>query len=238
MDFILSCIEANREIYRLLNNEKNLCEKCKKGFGGDVSLKADLMAEAIFIKYLSQFGQIYSEESGFIGDGKNIVIVDPIDGSKNFASNIPYFGSSAALKKDGNIISGVVANFAAGHMYIKDGSRFERRFFLQDKIEKITSNPLQGIGIFEKAHQSQNISRKLCQASFKYRTMGALALSLALSHEVDFVLFRGSTREFDIAAGWYMSEDLYRFKAKNILLVSKDKGIFDKIHNFIAELSI
>jgi myo-inositol-1(or 4)-monophosphatase len=55
---------------------------------------------------------------------------------------------------------------------------------------------------------------------------------------VDFVLFEGAVREFDIAAGWYMSEDLFRFKNDNFLLVSKDKGIFDKIHNFITESSL
>jgi myo-inositol-1(or 4)-monophosphatase len=238
MDFMLSCIAANREIYRLLNSGEDLSGKCKKGFGGDISLKADLAAEAIFVKYLSQFGQIYSEESGFIGEGEDIVVIDPIDGSKNFASNIPYFGSSVALKRNGKIICAVIANFAAGYIHIKNGDCFERRFFLQDKIEKIISKPLQGIGIFEKAYQSQKLSHKLHQASFRYRTMGALALSLALSHEVDFVLFQGMVREFDIAAGWYMNEDLYRFKTENILLVSKDKGIFDKIRNFILELSI
>lgn len=238
MDFITSCIAANREIYQLLNSRGDLQDQCKMGFGGDISLKADLAAEAIFIKHLSKFGQIYSEESGFVGDGEDIVIIDPIDGSKNFASNIPYFGSSAALKRNGKIIGAVIANFAAGYIHIKDGSRFERRFFLQDRAENIISKPLKGIGIFEKAYKSRALSDKLLQASFKYRTMGALALSLALSHEVDFVLFQGNVREFDIAAGWYMSEDLYQLRAPNLLLVSKDKGIFDKIHNFIMELSI
>ncbi|MDR2635964.1 MAG: inositol monophosphatase [Campylobacteraceae bacterium] len=238
MDFILSCIEANREIYKLLNDKENLRDKCEIGFGGDISLRGDLEAEAIFVKHLSKFGQIYSEESGFIGEGKDIVVIDPIDGSKNFASNIPYFGSSAALKRDGKTVGAVVANFAAGCMYIKTESCFERLSFLQNKREKIISSPLHGIGIFEKAYSSGELSLKLCQSSLKYRSMGALALSLALSHEVDFVLFHGAIREFDIAAGWYMSEDLYRFENKNLLLVSKDKGIFDKIHNFIMELSI
>ncbi|MDR1615276.1 MAG: inositol monophosphatase [Campylobacteraceae bacterium] len=241
MDFLQACIMANREIYFLLNNGENLRLECKKGYGGDISLKADLEAEAIFIKYLQKFGRIYSEESGIIGvdgDDNSIIIIDPLDGSKNFALNIPCFGSSVTLKKNGETACAVIANFAAGYICIKEKNYFERRFFVDKKAQKIVSTPLCGVGIFEKAYQSDQLAAKLRQASFKYRVFGALALSLSLSHEVDFVLFEGNIREFDVAAGWYMSEDLFRFRNDNFLLVSKDKGIFDKIRDFIVESSL
>ncbi|MDR1976230.1 MAG: inositol monophosphatase [Campylobacteraceae bacterium] len=238
MDFIEACIAANREIYALLNSDADLRKECKRGFGGDISLKADLEAEAIFIKHLQKFGRIYSEESGSIGEGKDNIIIDPLDGSKNFAANIPYFGSSCALEKEGKVTCAVIANFAAGYMQIKYERRFERRFFLDDRVQKITASPLCGVGIFEKAYDFNDITLKLKQASLKCRSLGALALSLALSHETDFVLFGGNIREFDIAAGWYMSEDLHRLKTKDLLLVSKDKGIFDKIRDFMTRLDI
>jgi myo-inositol-1(or 4)-monophosphatase len=238
MNFLEACIKANCEIYYLLNEGENLQSKQQRGYSGDISLKADLEAEAIFIKYLQKFGRIYSEESGMIGNGDDIVIIDPIDGSKNFASNIPCFGSSAALEKNGKVICAVVANFAAGYMYIKDKKCFEQRFFTNKRTRKITLSPLCGIGIFEKAYQSEKFAFYLRQVSLKYRSLGALAISLSLCYEVDFIFFEGNVREFDIAAGWYMSEDIFRFKNDNFLLVSKDKGIFDKIHNFVMELSL
>ncbi|MDR2081691.1 MAG: inositol monophosphatase [Campylobacteraceae bacterium] len=235
MDFLQNCIKANYEIYHLLNTEQDLQTQMQRGFGGDISLKADLKAEAVFIKYLQKFGRIYSEESGMSGSGRDIVIIDPIDGSKNFASNIPCFGSSAALEKRGEVVCAVVANFAAGCMYIKDESCFERRFFSYKKVQKIFLTPLCGMGIFEKSYESEKLAPYLRQEGFKYRSLGALALSLSMAHEVDFVLFEGRIREFDIAGGWYMCEDLFRFKNDKFLLVSKDKGIFDKISDFIKE---
>ncbi|MDR2789476.1 MAG: inositol monophosphatase [Campylobacteraceae bacterium] len=238
MDFLQSCIMANHEIYHLLKSETNLKIEHQEGFGGDISLEADLKAEAVFIKYLQKFGRIYSEESGMSGSGDDVVIIDPIDGSKNFASNIPYFGSSAALKKGGEVVCAVVANFAAGYMRIKDKNRFERRFFGDKTAQKITLTPLCGMGIFEKSYQSEKLVSSLSQEEFKYRSLGALALSLSLAYEVDFVLFEGCVREFDIAGGWYMCEGLFRFKNDKFLLVSKDKGIFDKISNFIKEQSV
>ncbi|MDR0665813.1 MAG: inositol monophosphatase [Campylobacteraceae bacterium] len=239
MDFLEACIRANHEIYHLLNSgENDLRTELKRGFGGDISLKADLEAEAVFIKHLQKFGRIYSEESGMIGSGDDIVIIDPIDGSKNFAANIPYFGSSAALKKDGKVICAVVANFAAGYMHVKSERHFKRCFFNGKKAEEIVLTPVTGIGIFEKAYQSEKLALYLHEVSLKYRSLGALAISLSLCRETDFVLFKGCVREFDIAGGWYMCEDLFRFKNDKLLLVSKDKGIFDKIHNFVMELSL
>jgi myo-inositol-1(or 4)-monophosphatase len=237
MDFLQNCIRANYEIYHLLNTE-NLQTECKKGFGGDISLKADLKAEAVFIKHLQKFGRIYSEESGMSGSGDDVVIIDPIDGSKNFASNIPFFGSSAALKKGSEVACAVIANFAAGYMYIKNENCFERRFFADREAQKIILTPLCGMGIFEKSYQSEKLASYLRQEKFKYRSLGALALSLSMAHEMDFVLFEGRIREFDVAGGWYMCEDLFRFKNDKFLLVSKDKGIFDKISNFIKEQGV
>ncbi|MDR2100582.1 MAG: inositol monophosphatase [Campylobacteraceae bacterium] len=238
MEFLKACIEANREIYRLLNSKEDLKTALQRGFGGDISLKADLKAEAIFIRHLQKFGRIYSEESGLSGIGNDVVVIDPIDGSKNFASNIPYFGSSAALKKNGEVVCAVVANFAAGYMNIKYQDCFKRRFFDERKVQKITLTPLCGVGIFEKAYQSAKLAPFLLNSSFKYRSLGALALSLSMAYEVDFVLFEGCVREFDIAGGWYMCENLFRFRDDNFLLVSKDKGIFDKISNFIKEQGV
>ena len=59
------------------------------GFGGDKSLNIDIIFENIFIKYLQDFGNIFSEECGFIDNKKEFTfIIDPLDGSNNFSSNL------------------------------------------------------------------------------------------------------------------------------------------------------
>jgi myo-inositol-1(or 4)-monophosphatase len=56
---------------------------------------------------------------------------------------------------------------------------------------------------------------------------------LAYAHDVNFVLYEGKMREYDIAAGLFMCEDLYIKKTEDLLLVSKNKEIFGKIAQFI-----
>ncbi|MDR1555294.1 MAG: inositol monophosphatase [Campylobacteraceae bacterium] len=240
MDFLQAVINANLEIYNLLQNIPHtvLCEKLSKGFGGDISKKVDMEAESILVKHLGKFGRIYSEESGMIGDGSDIIIIDPIDGSENFISNIPYFGTSVAKQKDGITTHAVVANMSNGSLYVKSPDTFQKYSLFNSKKEDIVLNPHSSIGIFEKSYSSDKLHNFLKNKHLKYRSMGALALSLSIAHEVNFVLYEGRIREFDIAGGWYMCENLFRFKNNNFLLVSKDKGIFDKISNFIKEQSL
>ncbi len=67
--FITSCIKANKEIYDYINHNlksEDFVYHSEIGEGGDKSLNIDLYAESVFEKYLSCFGNIYSEESGFI----------------------------------------------------------------------------------------------------------------------------------------------------------------------------
>ncbi|MDR1461204.1 MAG: inositol monophosphatase [Campylobacteraceae bacterium] len=240
MEFLHSVIDANLEIYHLLQNSAHnlLCEKLSKGFGGDISIKADLKAESIFVKHLKKFGAIYSEESGMIGKNSDIIIVDPIDGSENFISNIPYFGTSVARQKNGVVTHAVVTNLSNGSLHVRSFDTFQKRSLFNSETENIFPNAFSSVGIFEKSYNSDKLHDFLKNERLKYRSMGALALSLGMAHEVNFVLYEGKIREFDIAGGWYMCEDLFRFRNDNFLLVSKDKGIFDKISNFIKEQSI
>src|SRR5574344_1048421 len=100
-------IEANIEIMDYLENslkKEDFVYTNKIGFGGDNALKIDLILEDIFIKKLSDFGNIFSEECGFLDFKKEFTfIIDPLDGSNNFFSNIPYFGTSIAIKKSDEI---------------------------------------------------------------------------------------------------------------------------------------
>ena len=111
-----SIINANLEILDYFEKslkKEDFSYSNQIGFGGDNSLKIDLIFEDIFIKNLKDFGNIFSEECGFIDFKKEFTfIIDPLDGSNNFSSNIPYFGTSVAVKKGEEIIAGFVCNLA------------------------------------------------------------------------------------------------------------------------------
>ena len=106
MAFIEAVLNANKELFHALH-VKGLIDKdyqpFEVGAGGDISSGIDLLAEEIFVRHLSSFGTIFSEESGkFPGTNTTIeIIIDPIDGSDNLLSHLPYFGTSVAYKKEG-----------------------------------------------------------------------------------------------------------------------------------------
>ncbi len=233
--FLEASIAANKEILKIINKEgSNLSYDVSLGYGGDVSIKIDLIAEEIFIKHLKKFGNIYSEECGFIDNGSEFeVIIDPIDGSDNFASNFPYYGSSIALKRDGKVQCAVVVNLANRDLFYKDSTGFYRGELHSLNLKKVEKNLNAKIALFEKAYSSTKMIKTLKEHGVKYRSPGAVALSLAYAHEVVFVLFEAKVREFDVCAGLYMCEELYTLVKNDILLVSKDKETFDKISKFI-----
>ena len=117
-NFIEAVILANKELHTYLNTNLSLNDyeyTNTFGFGGDNSLKIDLIAENIFIKHLEQFGNIYSEECGLKTTNKEFtIIIDPLDGSNNFYSNLPYYGTSVALQKDEITIAGFITNLVTG----------------------------------------------------------------------------------------------------------------------------
>ncbi len=236
MDFLGCVIDANKEISNLLNSsfDDDMHFLLSKGAGGDISSKIDIVAEEIFIKHLKNFGRIYSEECGRYGDKEREyeIIIDPIDGSDNLLSHIPYFGTSVALKKGGVNLLSIVVNLANGDIFVKDEKSFKRAKLSNLVFKNVIKNNHSKVGIFERSYKS-DLNTLLKKNGIKYRSMGAVALSLAYAHEVDFVLFEGEYRNFDMEAGLHMCEDLYIKKSKNLVIVSKDKENFDKIFRIV-----
>lgn len=53
---------------------------------------------------------VYSEEGGDSGDAERVWLVDPIDGSANFARNIPHFAISVGVMEHGIPTAGAIYN--------------------------------------------------------------------------------------------------------------------------------
>lgn len=234
VDFIKATLNAGLQIALKLNNgTDNLFTHFNRGAGGDISIGADLLSEEIFITHLSQFGNIDSEEAGFIDNKKPCtIIIDPLDGSDNFTSRIPYYGASVALREKA---LGVIMNFcnlnAVVHYNGKNfyGNLAQDFLLFSDKIPQNTAK----CGIFEGAYKNPKICGILKDNAIKFRSLGALALSLGLAHNVNFVLFSGEKRHYDCEAGFLITKDLYKIESQNLALISKDKILFDKISNLL-----
>lgn len=240
-NFIEAVILANKELYTYIKENLSLNDyeyTNSIGFGGDNSLKMDLIAENIFIKHLEKFGNIYSEECGLKNINKDYtIVIDPLDGSNNFYSNLPYYGTSVALQKNETTVAGFVTNLVTGVIqYRAFDSEIKYYSIVKNKnfFPFYQENPK--ISIFERAYQYPNICKKLYKLGFKYRSLGSVAISLSDARNYNFVLYAGKIREFDVAASLYLCKDLFIFRTNNFLLISPNEKVFELVKEFIKEV--
>lgn len=115
----MSLLERTKEIVLLAG--EILINKMESGFTitkkGSIDLvtDADKAVEEFLIEKLTQEfpgSAFYAEEQGWVAGEKDadVWIIDPIDGTTNFAHGFPYFSISVALARGGEIILGVVYN--------------------------------------------------------------------------------------------------------------------------------
>lgn len=237
--FIQAVIESCSEVRDLIANPSDVSffESFERGHGGDISSGFDLLAEAIFFKNLSSYGSIYSEESGWMSPKSFCnIILDPIDGSDNFSSFFPYYGISIALEEDQITTQAVVCNLANGEIFVRTKEEYYRTNLdiLHQKTD-ILNNTKAKIGLFEKGPEHPILGEKLMLNKLKYRSPGALALSLAYAPYVKYVLFLGTMRSFDIQAGLYLSQHLYKFQDERYILLSSDKEVFERIRLIVEK---
>lgn len=240
--FVLSVLEASKKVIEhFRHGDPALYMKQGEGAGGDESLHADLLCEEIFASYLKQYGTIYSEESGEIaGTGAGITYLDPLDGSDNFASHFPYYGASIALcNAKEETQKAMIVNFCTQEVFLREDSPAEALYgHLSNPLSSyvpLASLPKTArLGIFERAYKDNRLGERIRALGFKFRSPGAIALSLAQAYNVDFVLFRGKERVYDTKAGLFLCEGLHVLHNEgNFLLVSKDAEAFKKLAGII-----
>lgn len=279
--FLCGVLEAAREIApKLLAREHALLERHTQGAGGDISIGADLLCEAIFVKHLSHIAHIDSEESGFIPAGTKAdssfvdsacapfahatpalptIVLDPLDGSDNYLSGIPYYGASLALcDSAGQVQEAAVINYCSGEVFydcvqILDSAPESNLApntksspqatlnFTALKLHFPTLAPLPlahtspKCGIFEKAYSNPTLAAKLRDRHCKFRSLGASALSLAYALEHEFFLFGGQIRRYDALAGLFLCRNLHILEHGDFLLVSQNKQVFGMIGQILEQ---
>src|SRR4029079_3292004 len=77
----------------------------------DVVTEVDHLCEATIIEAIRATfpGDAFlAEESGPSGDGSRVWVIDPLDGTVNYANGLPFFAVSVGLVVDGVPVLGVV----------------------------------------------------------------------------------------------------------------------------------
>jgi myo-inositol-1(or 4)-monophosphatase len=103
-----AAVSAAEVAFKTANNEINRY----KGAHRDIVTQSDIDANNVILKKLAQIGhQVISEEASIpeiISWKDGVWVVDPIDGSVNFAHGLEYFSTSVCYMKDREFIYGVV----------------------------------------------------------------------------------------------------------------------------------
>ena len=114
----LAAVEAGRVLLERLNSPKKIRDKPGRG---NIVTDADLLAEASIrdtLKYEYPDHNILSEESGDVDAGSAYTwVVDPLDGTNNYAFGIPFFSVVLALVRRGQVLSGAVYDPVRGELF-------------------------------------------------------------------------------------------------------------------------
>ena len=235
---IKACEKASKILIRDFGEIEKL-QVSKKG-PSDFVTNSDLRVEKIIIDELSKGKPDYSiisEENGVKKnkDIKNTWVIDPIDGTVNFLHGIPHFATSIALKRENEIISGLIFDPIKDEMFYAEknnGAYLNNKRIRVSKRNNITECLFATSGITEK------------KIEFSYRKSGSAALDMAYIACGRYDgFFQKNLHLWDIAAGLIIVKeaggitnkiDLENYKDHKIIASSPDINdkLMKKISNF------
>jgi myo-inositol-1(or 4)-monophosphatase len=190
-----------------------------QGAGGDKTFPVDKWAEDIIITALERVhagGESFtliSEELGIrkFGEGQKIVLVDPIDGSNNAKSGVPFFSSSIALL-NGDRLSELAAAYVI-NLAMGDEFWAVRAEGAYQNGRRIKTSASEGITIvaYEASSPGADIPKlmPLIRQAKRTRCFGSVALDLAYvaSGALSLLVIANPARTFDYAAGMLILEE-------------------------------
>lgn len=186
------------------------------GAAGDKTFPVDKKAEEIIISGLSESGEpltIISEEMGRteIGGGGRRVIIDPVDGSKNAITGIPFYCSSIAVAEGdsiGDIKLSYIINLINGDEFWAEKNKGAFLNGMQINTQKDEEFYLIAYEAPVPGRDIPEIIPLLSKAR-RTRCLGATALDLAYlsSGAISVFITPSPSRSFDFAGGWLLVKE-------------------------------
>jgi myo-inositol-1(or 4)-monophosphatase len=158
---------------------------------------------------------ILGEENGAFNEGAEYVwVVDPLDGTTNFAHGLPIFSVSIGLQKNGKTIAGVIYDVMQDVVY---SAEFGKGSFCNDTRLKVNNNDkiqhsllVTGFpyDIADNPHHALDIFVHLVKVSRGMRRLGSAALDLCyVAKGVFDGFFEVNLHPWDICAGMLIVEE-------------------------------
>lgn len=152
------------------------------GASGVATSRIDKFAEDIiidFVKKKKMNFNILSEEAGFIDlGGEMTLVVDPVDGTANFAAEIPFYTVSLALgnSKMSAITHGLVRNLVNGDIYYAEkgkGAALNGKKIATRRFDRPTSLFLAYVG-----NSTDQATWKFVDFPRRVRSLGCASLEM------------------------------------------------------------
>src|ERR1700722_20098646 len=117
LEAALEAAQAAAEVIRSLY-QKNIAVKTKSDASPvtEADVRAEEVIKDILTRHFPSYG-FFGEETGQQGmTAENVWLVDPIDGTKSFVRECPFFSTQIALMRAGKLVVGVSSAPAYGEL--------------------------------------------------------------------------------------------------------------------------
>ncbi len=176
---------------------------------GSFATQADLQSEAYLMEHLSKIvpsAGFCAEESGVLNQNEYMWVIDPLDGTTNFAHGIPYFCISVALTHNDECLVGAIYQPVTDEFFyaVKGGGATLNNSPLRvSRTKDGVVRPIIGCSLsYKKNGLSYGSIPLLDEQQYATRILGAAALDIAYcaSNRFDGVFLYGLFW-WDVAAG-------------------------------------
>ena len=245
--------EAAKEAGNIMLDREGL-KVTSKGTRENFATSADYEVERFLRKRLTELlpgSSFVGEEDGKSGDGDYEWIVDPIDGTANYARDLEVSTVSIALRKNKETISGVVYQPYTKEMFYAEKGKGS---FINGKKMHVSDRPLEN-SMFctswnaynkSKAPMCFRISERIFPLCEDIRRFGTAAyeLSLLADGKID-IYYEAALQPWDLAAGALIVREAggvcssvfgpESYDSKGPMIAANSKKSFDIIRDIVED---
>lgn len=200
----------------LLSYFRRTIQVHRKHHGGLVT-EADLASENFLKAELGKLlpeAAFWAEESGKSGEAEYHWVIDPLDGTTNFAHGLPYFCISVALTHNHNPIVGIIYQPLLNECFTAvkgEGAFCNNQQIMVSEVKSMAESMIVvGLPYVKSGYYRALLQdfKKVALKSFAVRHFGAAALDLAYvaAGRLDAVFFE-KLGWWDVAAGRILIEE-------------------------------
>ena len=208
-----AALAAGALLVARLHEVKQVSFKGRGNLVTDVDLEAERRIFALLSAEFPSMGLLGEESSGELRSSGYTWIVDPLDGTRNYASGIPFFSVVVALALNGEVVAGVNYDPVREEMFHAERGRGA---FLNDRPIRVSEKAaldqcILGMDMSynnEGARNGLEVVLSLWPGMQTARIMGssALGLSYAAAGRYD-LYFHHHLEPWDVAAGLLLIEE-------------------------------